>query len=300
MQILAFANVAVEEFGTNDIGSDGGSANVALIRARLENIWGVLRTAGVQRIVRTRLLPRTASATTNWISLVDQTPNPGWGSGGARDQINAALETALTNGLVDALSGTLSAVCDPADDHYWLSNGTNDYMTADGTHPRPAAYALLAQPLRASLLSLAVDVPAPASYAAWSAGIVWGEADSSPEADPNGDGVNNLLAYALDLDPLATASRANLPSAHLDPSTPGGPWFVYAYRQNALASDLVYRVQASADLVDWTNLVAGTSGVVEELVDGDPDGDGSAHLRQMRWPPEPEKPGIFVRLQIER
>ena len=32
--------------------------------------------------------------------------------------------------------------------------------------------------------------------------------DSSPAADPNGDGVNNLLAYALRGNPLANAAAS--------------------------------------------------------------------------------------------
>lgn len=299
-KILAFANVAVEEFGTNDIGADGGSANVTLISNRLESVWAALRTAGVQRIVRTRLLPRTASATTNWISLADQTPNPGWSAGGARDQINAMIGASLTNGKLDAIAETLSAVRDPSDDHYWLSNGANDYMTADGTHPRPAAYALLAPPLRNTLLSLAVDVPAPATYAAWSADIAWNGADSSPDGDPNTDGVNNLLAYALDLDPLSTATSDALPYATLD-STPGGiPWLNYYHRENTQAADLTYFVQVSEDLQSWTNLVVDGVSIVEETADADPDADGSATLRRMRLNLETRTPAGFLRLHVRQ
>jgi lysophospholipase L1-like esterase len=158
VQLLTFANVVVEEFGTNDIGSNGSSANATNIYNRLVSIWTTGRDAGAQRIVRSRLLPRTASASGNWTSLGDQTPNPGWGTGGARDQLNALLANALTHEGIDALVGTLSPVSDPTDDHYWLSNGTNDYMTNDGTHPRPAGYALLAPSLRAALLALSAGV----------------------------------------------------------------------------------------------------------------------------------------------
>jgi lysophospholipase L1-like esterase len=156
-QIIPFANVLVEEFGTNDIGSSGGSANATTITNRLKAIWSLTRDAGVQKIVRTNLLPRSLDATHHWATKADQTPNPGWGVGGARDTVNTNLATALAAGQIDVLVDTLSTVQDATDSHYWLSNGTNNYVTTDGTHPSAAGHARLAAPLRTALLGLTVD-----------------------------------------------------------------------------------------------------------------------------------------------
>jgi lysophospholipase L1-like esterase len=156
-QILPFANVVVEEFATNDIGANNPDADANLIIARLESIWTTARDAGVQKIVRTRLLPRTTSASSNWLSKADQTPNLNWGPDGIRDTVNAHFQTALAQGKIDAVVDMLTPVADPTDNHYWLTNGTNDYMTSDGCHPRPVAHALMAAPLRAALLALTVD-----------------------------------------------------------------------------------------------------------------------------------------------
>lgn len=284
-QLLRFANVVVEEFGTNDIGgdagSDGGSSKVAPIYNRLESIWTTARAFGVQKIVRTQLMPRTISASTNWTSLADQTPNRGWGAGEARDQINALFATALASGKIDVFVNTLSLVGDPVDDHRWLTNGTNDYMTSDGAHLRPAANILLAPPLRAALLSLTVDEN-PAGYTAWASAIDWSGADADPDADPNGDGVNNLLAYSLDLSPLAPAAATDLPSTGVDTVTTGGPWSTFSYRCRSSSVDLTYRVHTSGDLVTWTDVDIDGVNAVAEIANPDPDGDGSAVLRRVR------------------
>lgn len=156
---LAYANVVAEEYGTNDLGSAGGG-NVATILANTETIWNTARAAGVQKIVRTKLMPRTAS-TDSWTTLLSQTPNTGWGPDEKRDQINAGFEAALAAGKIDVLVDTLGTVADPSDTSRWLTNGVAKYATTDGTHVSPAGNALLASPLRAALLSLEVDAPAP-------------------------------------------------------------------------------------------------------------------------------------------
>lgn len=278
-QFLPFANVIVEEYGTNDLGSAGGG-DPATILANVGKIWSAARAAGVQKIIRTRLMPRTTS-TDSWITLAGQTPNTGWEAGGKRDAINTGLQTALVDGKIDLLLDTIAVLSAPADANRWLVNGTAKYATADGTHLGPAGNALLAPSLRAALLSLAVDENAP-NYLTWSKTVAWNTADSSPGADPNNDGVANLLAYAFDLDPLAPASAADLPALTLDTITSGGPWLSLLYRENTRAADLVYTVNSSSDLAAWTSVVPDGINAVSEIADADPDGDGGAILRRMR------------------
>jgi lysophospholipase L1-like esterase len=294
-QIATFANVAVEEFGTNDIGSNGGSADASLIFTNLQGIWNVIDAAGVQKILRTRLLPRTQSTSGDWLSLADQTPNAGWGAGGARDQLNADLASALTNGQIDVHVDALSPVSDPSDNHYWLTNGTGKYTTSDGTHPSPTGHAFIAQALRAALITVVVD-----DYYSWAKKIAWNGADSSPTADPNGDGVSNLLAYALDISPLAAPDPELLPYPGYDTVTPNGPWLSLTFRRNERAADLTYTVRSSTDLVGWTDLVPDGLTVVEEVVDSDPDGDGSSILKRVRIKLASNQNKLFLRLQVNR
>lgn len=294
-QFLPFANVVVEEYGTNDLGS-GGGGDTATILANAEKIWTLARNAGVQKIIRTRLMPRTTS-TDSWATLANQTPNTGWEAGGKRDAINTGLQTALVNGKIDILLDALAVLADPADANRWLTNGTSKYTTSDGTHLSPTGNALLAPPLRAALLSLTVDANAP-RYSTWSRAIDWKGADSAPEADPNQDGVNNLLAYALRLDPLVPASPASLPRPAVDTATPGGPWLSLEYRENTDAPDLIYTVNSSSDLASWTSVVPDGVRVVSEIADADPDGDGGALLRRVRVAVSGAR--TFLRLSVLR
>jgi lysophospholipase L1-like esterase len=154
-QFLPFANVIVEEYGTNDLGQNGtGSAEG--IRANTEAIWSLARAAGVRKIIRTKLLPRSRS-TDAWATAVNQTANPGWGPGGSRDTINTGFEAALAARKIDVLFDSLAILADPADSGRWLTNGTAKYVTNDGTHVSPAGNALLATRLRETLLSLKVE-----------------------------------------------------------------------------------------------------------------------------------------------
>ena len=278
-QFLPFANVVVEEYGTNDLGSGGGGVP-ATILGNLATIWSTARAAGVQKIIRTQLMPRTTS-TDLWATLANQTPNTGWETGGKRDTINAGLQTALANGKIDVLIDTLSVLADPTDHSRWRTNGTSKYANADDAHLSPSGNALLTPHLRAALLTLTVD-PVSSGYATWSAGISWGGADPSAEADPNGDGINNLLAYALDLPPVAPVPSGDRLRTEIDTATANGPWLSLTYRQKSAATDLTYQVETSSNISTWSPLAIDGVTAVSEVVHPDPDGDGSAVLRRVR------------------
>ncbi|MGC4072839.1 MAG: PQQ-dependent sugar dehydrogenase [Nibricoccus sp.] len=68
---------------------------------------------------------------------------------------------------------------------------------------------------------------------------------SGDAADPDGDGVNNLLEYAFDLDPY-TNSAALLPQSV---TIAGGTKLRLEFDQ--LRSDVTYTVQVSTDLLSW-------------------------------------------------
>ncbi len=69
---------------------------------------------------------------------------------------------------------------------------------------------------------------------------------SGPLADPDGDGLANLLEYALGLDPR-TVSPAVVPAT----SAEGGYW-VFLYTRPANRSDVNYTVEVSTNLQQWT------------------------------------------------
>jgi hypothetical protein len=81
-----------------------------------------------------------------------------------------------------------------------------------------------------------IDVPT-TGYAAWSAGM----ADPGEAADPNGDGISNLLAYALG------ASGENASTDEILPRQEGQGFLVpYSGRV-----DLIYEIERSLNLSAW-------------------------------------------------
>jgi fibronectin-binding autotransporter adhesin len=83
-------------------------------------------------------------------------------------------------------------------------------------------------------------------------------ASAAPTANPAGDGINNLIKYALGLDPLHVAT-AGLPQVG---SIPG--YLTLTYSKPRSVTDISYVPQYSDDLLTWSS-----SGVVQEVLADD-------------------------------
>jgi hypothetical protein len=77
-------------------------------------------------------------------------------------------------------------------------------------------------------------------------------------ADPAGDGVSNILKYALGLDPHTAASRESLPVQGLE-----GGLLTLTYTKIKAATDISYNVVWSHDLITWSQV-----GLTEAVVPG--------------------------------
>ncbi len=92
------------------------------------------------------------------------------------------------------------------------------------------------------------------SFADWTAFHFGAETDPAiigDNADPDADGVANLLEYAFDLDPF-TASRVGLPTIALRPVVPGGPLYLtLTFATPASVTDLDFTPQVSGNLSAW-------------------------------------------------
>jgi len=91
-------------------------------------------------------------------------------------------------------------------------------------------------------------------YASWRTSRFPGEMSeqelvSGPSADPDGDGVPNLLEYAFAGDPLAS-DRSVLPAGEVL-TVNGQKYLALTYRQSLSAPDVTYHVESSSDLVSW-------------------------------------------------
>ena len=136
-------------------------------------------------------------------------------------------------------------------------------------------------------------------YLDWQESFGWSASASLPDADPNGNGVPNLLEYALALDPLST-TPPKLPSVGWDTSSPNGPWLTFSYRHNKSATDLTYEIWSSTDLKNWTLQNADGASVIAETVNPDVDGDETADLLRTRIKIGSNESKRFLRLQVRK
>jgi len=147
---------------------------------------------------------------------------------------------------------------------------------------------------------LSTDTVTPSlGYFDWQQSFVWSASTSLPSADPNQNGVPNLLEYALDLNPLSQ-TPPTLPSVGWNTSTPDGPWFTFTYRHNLKADDLTYEILSSEDLQTWSVLNVDEVSTFSETVDANPDGDGSCELLRIRTLADPSLNKLFLRLRVTR
>lgn len=132
------------------------------------------------------------------------------------------------------------------------------------------------------------------SYAAWSEGL----ADDQPGADPDRDGVANLLEYAFGGDPSSASRQMTggpplLPTASLEAS---GLVVTFPERTDAAARGLTCVVEFTTDLTEgsWDDVPPANSWV--EAVPFDPPVAGFLS-RRVHCPPE--GPALFCRVRVE-
>lgn len=114
------------------------------------------------------------------------------------------------------------------------------------------------------ILSFSLMPVASSPFAAWQNTHFGVDAENpliaGPLADPSRDGVSNILKYALFLDPNTT-TQAGTPV----PGQDGGD-FTLTYTRNTAATDLVFTVEWSVDLVSWST-VGVTAAPIDDFSD---------------------------------
>ncbi len=97
------------------------------------------------------------------------------------------------------------------------------------------------------------------TFAAWSLGHL-GRADAPWDADPDGDGIPNLVEYALGLSPTAPDATGDALSPHVDTLPGAGPRLRLQVRRDPGRHDVRLSVEASSNLVEWVEIARSEAG----------------------------------------
>lgn len=135
----------------------------------------------------------------------------------------------------------------------------------------------------------AYEARAPRDFPEWAAGFDLDETANKPDADPDGDGLPNLLEYAFGVSPVSPTSPARRPVLSAQ-TLEGSAVLILSHRRHKLRPlELTYQI--SSDLQEWTPLEA--SPVVS-----DPDVDGDGMVEEIAVQVSPEgRPRVFLRIQ---
>ncbi|MFO1477330.1 MAG: glycoside hydrolase family 9 protein [Verrucomicrobiota bacterium] len=134
---------------------------------------------------------------------------------------------------------------------------------------------------QAAYLFLLSKLVHPLSYSDWTTGYGLTGAAANPTADPDGDGVQNLMEYAFNLSPQTNDAPA-LPQFSLQPWASGpqtNTFLTVQFPRQLGQSNLTYVVEASEDLVTWSSLFSAT-GTNTPAGPGFVSESGTAYLRQ--------------------
>jgi endoglucanase len=158
-----YAKIWIAEPGANDL----IYSSLSRFQATESFTYAAMRAAGVQKIIRPPVLPRTSSSD-QWRTSGGQTYAGGaWSTGGIVPQANAWFATLLSAGTIDNIPDFYTAVMDPADHLKWKTDGTTAYtQTSDGVHPSPwdgMGSSAMAAPVITYLNSISSTTPPPPS-----------------------------------------------------------------------------------------------------------------------------------------
>lgn len=136
---------------------------------------------------------------------------------------------------------------------------------------------------RGGVLASSLSVSVSDAFDSWASDKPFADAQSAlPGADPDGDGLSNLLEYAFGTEPLSP-DRSGFPTAEIE-----GPNLTMTYRKNPLAGEILLAPEASSNLQNWQ-----TENVIDEFLRV----EDSTEFRKATVP-LPNHGPIFLRLKV--
>jgi hypothetical protein len=171
----------------------------------------------------------------------------------------AAGDPLYTNGLYRIMAEDVAILAGvPSASNRWVeglgtvvvTNGRLTISNATGAISNRIAY-------------LEISAVAPTTIAQWRA-VFFGTTNNlgaaADNADPDGDGIPNLLEYAFGLDPTTPDSNWQVTPVILH--TNNVDWFGCSFPRNTNATDLTFLVQATGSLTsqNWSNIASYTTG----------------------------------------
>jgi lysophospholipase L1-like esterase len=160
IEAMRYHTHAFMMLGFNDIA--GGSNSAAAVLTNLRDVWARMKAVNPNLKIHEGFITlRTSSPSDQWASAAGQTPQGGYETGGTRTVFNNSLAAEVAAGTIAGTFDYAPSCYDPAFPDKWLTNGTANYPTTDGTHPRPTFYSFWATYLRPILAALTATAPAP-------------------------------------------------------------------------------------------------------------------------------------------
>ncbi len=146
-QYYKYARYGIDEYGTNNMPAHG--ASLTDLQDSLKINWADMKTAGVEKIIRTEYLCKCTS-TDNFMTVANQTVDANWTVGSAPELMNAWFVDEVTEGRIDVVLDT-STVKDGSNVYKWGTNTPENianYMAADTVHPAYRGHEAIAVVLR--------------------------------------------------------------------------------------------------------------------------------------------------------
>lgn len=252
-----------------------GTVTTAPFSQTLTNLnWGIHLVRGEMQLAGGGISTSELAILLVNPSTANQTPaiqsGPATQSGPVYAGVPVACSTRANDpdgSIEDLLTYTWSATSGPGSVVFNPANGTNASKDITATFPVAGSYTLKVA-VKDSIGSSAptngtvsVTVVAPPLYSGWVSSNSLSGGNALDSASPAGDGITNLVKYALGLSPQQFCF------ARTDGTNPGLPKFAMEtegmsllYQKDLSKTDLTYSIETSPDLATWS-----ASGAAESI-----------------------------------